>query len=259
MSVVWGRIVVGGQDMGAGIVLAARSLLTTARCVRDVAVGAVDADLTVVIGDASPTTAVLRERVDAADLALLTLTDRVCATTRLPLASRCHPGDRWLAPARPDGSPLVGEVAGAMADVPSPAGGLIRAIRLSVPADPDVRSADGPVFDGNDRVIGLLAQPSPERTQTSEPGTLFAAAIEGAIDQFESLRSSYLLRVLVCGADATPATVPKPRDADAIDTILRLLDRQGVIDPEVRAIHQVLAGKWATDDHTPDEQREALS
>lgn len=274
MSVVWGRIVVGGQDMGAGIVLGARSVLTAGSCVRVVADGDTAADLTVAIPDGPSSSAVVRERIETLDLALLALANPVCGTGHLPLAVRGRASDRWLAPTRPGGQPLVGEVTAARVES---AGGPLAAVRLRPdPADHGDQVADQvgdhgwpgmPVFVGPEeynRVIGILIE-QPDRSDPARAAdTWHAAAIESAIDQFESLRSVNLLRTLIGGGEAGQQTVAKPRDTTPVEAILRLLDRQGVIDPEVRAIHQVLVGKWATDDRMdggidPDEPRDAQS
>lgn len=273
MDLVWARVMVGGQDVGAGIVLAARSLVTAAQGVRDVAVGDADADLTVAIGDAPPVKAVLAERADAEGLALLTAAQPIGATVRLPLADSGRAGDGWSAPA----AGLAGDV---------DAGGDVLELRTGAEQAGD-GGPGGPVFarpDEDNRIIGILTERTPDGTAQK----LTAAAIASVLDTFESLRSAHLLRTML-GApktaqqktsapkttettepdstasnstvsnstpsnsavpDSTEEDSPAPEsatpDSPAPDSAptspdpLRLLNNHGVIDPEVRGIHHLL-------------------
>lgn len=261
---MWARVIVNGADQGGGVVLTSRFLLTAGHCVRGVAAGSPDADVKVVLGDAQVVNAVLQERAEASDLALLKLSHPVGSA--LPLASRCRRGDEWYAPARPFKSDpeLVGQVAATM-PFECVAGGVIEAVQLTTQSDLGqyVGYSGGPVFlspEEHNKIIGILIEQYPDRIDAARASnTLFAAAILDAIDQFASLTNSYLLRTLIGEQAQRPPIserAPAARAAGAEAAVLAMLDRQGVLDPEIRAVYQVLVSKWAL---APSAEQQAAS
>jgi hypothetical protein len=198
-----------------------------------------------------PVKATLVEQVATSDLALLKLSQPVGSA--LPLASRCCAGDGWFAPARPSLSDpqLVGQVATPTISHQCVAGGTIDAVQLTTQSDLGGYHgySGGPVFlspEACNKVIGILIEQYPDRIDARRAtNTLFAAAITDAIDQFDSLTNAYLLRMLVDGKPAAIVPRPKRRAKPSAEhkAILDILDKYGIIDPEIRTVYQVLVSK----------------
>lgn len=269
-DLAWARVARDGLDRGGGVLLAPRLLLTALHCVAGVEIGDSESRLQVSVASRVPVQAVLEARAETADLALLKLSHSLGSAVQLPVASRCRRGDKWFAPSRP--SPADPELAG---DVVGPvvydcqAGGRIDAVQLTSQAMLGNYQgySGGPVFtapEDQHNVIGVLIEQYPDRVDhTRATNTLFAAAIEGAMDQFVSLQTAYLLRRLYDYEDArneaamksdeehraTLDRVNAAADVDDVDqkhiaTVLGWLGTAGAIDPEVRGLHQALVNKW---------------
>lgn len=254
----WARIHRHGANRGGGIFLTSQLVVTAAHCLDGVRVGhEVDA-VCVSLGHGTPVPAQLVECVETNDLALLKLTQPIGLSARLPLVSPCRRGDVWFAPARPTMSDpeLDGSVT---ATVPytCAAGGLIQAVQLTTQAQLGHYEgySGGPVFlspEEANKVIGLLIEQYPDRIDPDRvTNTLFAAAIQGVMEQFDALRSAYLLRTLVFENQPSPARRPAAgvNWADAERTADNVVAWHGpldVVEPEVRSLHQALVSKWAT-------------
>jgi hypothetical protein len=236
-------------------------MVTAAHCVDGLEIGHGPDILAVSLGHGAPIPAKLVERADSWDLALIKLSRPMGNMVRFPWASRCSRGDGWFAPSRPTQSDpeLDGHVTGQFT-YECFAGDVIEAIQLTTQAGLGNYEgySGGPVFllpEDSNRVIGILIEQYPDRVDTDRAGgTLFAAAIEGVIEQFDRLSTAYLLRWLVEGSavkehdasrgqkSAMPRTgAPAVRKARIV---VEWTGDQGVIDPEVRAIHQALINKW---------------
>lgn len=264
----WVRIAHRGVNRGGGIPLTSQLVVTAAHCVAGMEVGHGADELCVTIGhDLVPTSAQLVECVEAKDLALIRLTQPLGPSLRLPWASRCRRGDDWFAPSRPTMADpeLDGSVTGTVR-YECAAGGVINAVQLTTQAhlgNYDGYSG-GPVFltpEESNRVIGLLIEQYPDRINLDRAtNTLFAAAIEGVIEQFDTLGTGYLLRSLfetptpnetrTASRELPPLTsvgmtawVDAERSAE---TVLGWHGRFDVVDPEIRSVHQALVSKWVT-------------
>jgi hypothetical protein len=258
----WVRIYHHGVNRGGGILLTSQLVVTAAHCVAGVCVGHPEDEVTASMGHGTvPVPARLVERVDAKDLALLKLSQPMGSSVRLPWASRCRRGDGWFAPSRPTRSDpeLDGSVTGTMA-YECVAGGVVEAVQLTTQAHLGNYEgySGGPVFlspEEANKVIGILIEQYPDRIDLDRASnTLFAAAIEGVIDQFDTLGTGYLLRSLF------EHSVPeKPREPVSLDaagdraaaersaaTVLGWHGSFDVVDPEVRSVHQALVSKWVT-------------
>lgn len=265
----WMRIFRHGINRGGGIPLTAQLVVTAAHCVAGVNVGHEANAVCVSIGhDTSPIPAQLVECVEAKDLALIRLTQPISPSTRLPWASRCRRGDDWFAPSRPTRADpeLDGSVTGTVR-YECAAGGVINAVQLTTQAHLGNYEgySGGPVFlspEESNKVIGLLIEQYPDRIDLDRAtNTLFAAAIEGVIEQFDTLGTGYLLRSLFENpvpreqACTTPRGVPPLSGVgmagwdEAERSAEMVLGWHGgfdVVDPEIRSVHQALVSKWVT-------------
>lgn len=283
-DLAWARVALDGVDRGGGVLLAPRQLLTAQHCVVGVEIGDDESRLEVSVADRAPVHATLEARAEAADLALLKLSHPLGSAVRLPVASRSRRGDKWFAPSRPSKADpeLAGDVVGPLL-YECQAGGCIDAVQLttqSVLGDYAGYSG-GPVFttpEDRHSVIGVLIEQFPDHIDHERASnTLFAAAIEGAMDQFESLQTAYLLRMLRdhgetgdqveaekdeehrSALDQAALTVSGGRpDERHVKTVLGWLGASGVIDPEVRGLHQALVNKWVLEHGEKDDEREDI-
>jgi hypothetical protein len=251
----WVRIYRDGVNRGGGIPLTSQFVVTAAHCVEGVEVGHSPEVLCAKIGHGADTIpARLVERADSRDLALIRLSQPMGSSVRLPWASRCRRGDGWFAPSRPTVSDpeLDGSVTGTM-DYKCASGDVLHAIQLTTHAILGNYEgySGGPVFlspEESNRVIGLLIEQYPDRIALDRASnTLFAAAIEGVLEQFTTLSTGYLLRSLL-----EPSAPPRPARTNdnptwnAAETVLGWHATFDVVDPEVRLVHQALVSKWVT-------------
>lgn len=281
-DLAWARVARDGVDRGGGVLLAPRQLLTASHCVQGVKIGDSETRLQVTVADRAPVHAVLQARAESADLALLKLSHSLGSAVRLPVASRGRRGDKWFAPSRPSKTDpeLAGDVVGPILyDCQS--GGRIDAVQLTTQSllGDYAGYSGGPVFttpEDRHNVIGVLIEQYPDRTDPDRfTNTLFAAAIDGAMDQFETLQTAYLLRMLR-DHDHDHATAKrdeeyraaldrlvKPIGDDTVEkrhvrTVLSWLDTAGAVDPEVRGLHQALVNKWVLEHSDKDDAEEDL-
>jgi hypothetical protein len=260
----WVRIYRHGVNKGGGIPLTSQLVVTAAHCVAGVDLGHPADAISASVGHGSPIPAGLVERSDSKDLALIRLSKPMGPAVRLPWASRCSRGDGWFAPSRPTMSDpeLDGSVTGTVT-YECVAGGVIHAVQLTTQAHLGNYEgySGGPVFlspEESNKVIGLLIEQYPDRIDIGRAtNTLFAAAIEGVIEQFDTLGTRYLLRSLIESRpvpverrDPPPLTEIGSADwAVAERTATTVLGWHGsfdVVDPEVRSVHQALVSKWVT-------------
>jgi hypothetical protein len=267
----WARIYRHGVNRGGGILLTSQLVVTAAHCVAEVCVGDPEDAICVSMGhDTTPVPASLVERVATKDLALLKPSQPLGSSVRLPWASRCRRGDEWFAPSRPTLSDpqLDGSVSGTM-NYECVAGGVLHALQLTTRSSLGNYEgySGGPVFlepEEANKVIGILIEQYPDRAELDRAtNTLFAAAIEGVIEQFDTLSTSYLLRSLFEHAEnrdsarlePIPLDEPGPADLTVAErvasTVLGWSGAVDVVDPEIRSVHQALVSKWVTQ-HTDE-------
>lgn len=263
-DVPWVRIFCFGDNRGGGVLLTSQLVVTAAHCVRDVAVGHESGVVTASVGHGTPIDAEVVEKADRWDLALVRLSSPSGSSTQLPWASECYRGDGWFAPSRPTQSDpeLEGSVSNTLT-YECVAGGQIQAIQLVTQSNLGLFEgySGGPVFltpEASKRVAGVLIEQHPDRVDnTRATNVLFAATIAGALDQFELLSTSYLLRYLLStspvppGVDGAIDTEPGDRVTSPIGTAQRRatttqewLGEIDVLDPEIRSVHQALVSKW---------------
>jgi hypothetical protein len=261
----WVRIYCHGHNRGGGILLTSQLVVTAAHCVPGVSVGHPPEAVCAAVGHGSSTVpAQLVERLDAQDLALLRLSQPIGTSVRLPWASRSRRGDGWFAPSRPTMSDpeLDGSVTGTM-NYETVSGGVVQAVQLNTQAHLGNYEgySGGPVFlspEESNRIIGILIEQYPDRINLDRASnTLFAAAIEGVLEQFRTLGTAYLLRSLFespapsSARDPAPLTLAEAGSADWVaaersaKVVLGWL-AVDVVDPEIRSVHQALVSKWVT-------------
>lgn len=262
----WARVIVGGVDRGGGVALAPRLLVTAAHCVQGVEVGDAESAIEVAVAGRPPVSAVLQERADRADLALLRLDEPLVSSVRLPHVSGCRRGDPWFAPARPrmTDPELDGHVSSVML-YDCQAGARIEAIQLTTSSvlGNYAGYSGGPVFlepEDRNRVAGILIEQYPDQVDHARAtNVLFAASAQEALDQFNSLSTRYLLRLAVAGNSAEPRARTEDRApigpaATAMTTdevqqrhlqnLLSALIAAGELDPESLPIHLARFQNW---------------
>jgi hypothetical protein len=200
----WVHIFHEGVRRGGGVLLTARLVITTAHCVRHVEVNDASSGLRISVADRESVDAKLVDLVEDCDLALLELSKPLGNTLKLPRVSRGTKGDVWFAPCRPSPSDpeLDGKVNGSLL-YECQAGGTIWAVQLTTDSNLGNYQgySGGPVFlwpTGDRRLLGVLIEQHPDHIDPLRAtNTLFAAAMEEALDQFPTLQNAYLLRCLV--------------------------------------------------------------
>jgi Trypsin-like peptidase domain len=259
----WVRIYCRGENRGGGILLTSQLVVTAAHCVPGVRAGHPQEELCASVGHSSSTVpAQLVERIDAQDLALLRLSQPIGTSVRLPWASRCRRGDGWFAPSRPTMADpeLDGSVTGTM-NYEAVSGGVVHAVQLTTQAHLGNYAgySGGPVFlspEESNLIIGILIEQYPDRIDLDRASnTLFAAAIEGVLEQFHTLSTAYLLRSLFDHPATSRPQRPEPLPAAesgnwvaaerSAKVVLGWL-AVDVVDPEIRTVHQALVSKWVT-------------
>lgn len=263
-ELVWARVIVDGVDRGGGVALAPRLLVTAAHCVQGIELGAAGQALEVAVSGRPRVSAVLQERADRADLALLRLDEPLVSSVRLPHVSDCRRGDPWFAPARPSMTDpeLDGHVSSVML-YDCQAGARIEAIQLTTSSvlGNYAGYSGGPVFlqpEDRNRVAGILIEQYPDQLDhTRATNVLFAASAQEALDQFNSLSTRYLLRLAVAGDSAEPRERQEPavgpgaaamtaddRQQRHIQNLLSALIVAGELEPESLPIHLVRFQNW---------------
>ena len=250
----WVRIYRHDINRGGGILLTSQLVVTAAHCVDGIEVGHAPNELRAGVGHGTATIpARLVERADTRDLALIRLGQPVGSSVRLPWATRARRGDTWFAPSRPTMSDpeLDGSVTGTI-DYKFASGEVLQAVQLTTQAHLGNYAgySGGPVFlspEESNRVIGILIEQYPDRIELDRASnTLFAAAIEGVLEQFTTLSTGYLLRSLLENSPPPPAAPASTAAWNAAETVLGWHGTLDVVDPEVRTVHQALVSKWVT-------------
>jgi hypothetical protein len=250
----WVHIFQHGVRRGGGVLLTARLVVTAAHCVHHVEVREASSGLRVSVADRESVDAKLVDLVEDCDLALLELSQPLGNTLELPRVSRGNKGDVWFAPCRPSPSDpeLDGKVNGSLL-YECQAGATIWAVQLTTDSNLGNYQgySGGPVFlwpTGDRRLLGVLIEQHPDHIDPQRAtNTLFAAAMEEALDQFPTLQNAYLLRWLVGRDEGMPTrgsgdTDPKSILASSMDSAV-LAESHGPQIAPLSASHDELISK----------------
>jgi hypothetical protein len=183
----WVKLRHGSRVLGVGFYITRRYLLTADHCLRRLPDG--ESEVALVHADGSEAAGSVCERLDEADLALISLIGKPQVVP--PSVQTCASGDKWRTPSRPTPSDphLRGVVEEPSAEFKCVGGSQVEALQLRT--DVDLGSYSGYSGSAVERVVpepglaGVLQEQYMDRhDRTRATNVLFAITMREALERF---------------------------------------------------------------------------